>query len=150
MYETYYPELIATFTGNLCADTLLFPLETVLHRLLMQGTRTIIDNTDTGHDVMPIITRYEGMLDCVATILQKEGLWGFYKGFGALTLQYAIHMVILRMTRFILQRLSNDSSALAAHQRSLVKEQQRIMMSTTATQMTPRPQSPRPQRIPNF
>ncbi|ELT89994.1 hypothetical protein CAPTEDRAFT_57909, partial [Capitella teleta] len=48
MTSIYYPELIATFTGCLLADIAMFPFETVLHRLLLQGTRTIIDNTDTG------------------------------------------------------------------------------------------------------
>ena len=36
IYETYYPELVATFTGNLLADTLLYPLETILYRLYLQ------------------------------------------------------------------------------------------------------------------
>jgi solute carrier family 25 protein 46 len=36
IYEAYYPELVATFTGNLLADTLLYPLETILHRLYLQ------------------------------------------------------------------------------------------------------------------
>jgi hypothetical protein len=36
IYETHYPELVATFTGNLLADTLLYPLETILHRLYLQ------------------------------------------------------------------------------------------------------------------
>jgi len=36
IYETYYPELVATFTGNLLADTMLYPLETILYRLYLQ------------------------------------------------------------------------------------------------------------------
>ena len=108
LYEIYYPELIATFTGNLLADTLLFPLETVLHRLLLQGTRTIIDNTDSGLGVVPIITRYEGVTDCFISIIREEGVAGLYKGFGALTLQYGIHMALLRMTHWIFRRLSRE------------------------------------------
>lgn len=108
LYETYYPELIATFTGNLLADTLLFPLETILHRLCLQGTRTIIDNTDSGLDVIPIITRYEGFADCFHNIISEEGFAGLYKGFGALLLQYGLHMAILKMTKFLFMLLSSD------------------------------------------
>jgi len=36
IYETYYPELVATFTGNLLADIMLYPLETILCRLYLQ------------------------------------------------------------------------------------------------------------------
>ena len=36
VYETYYPELVATFTGNLLADIMLYPLETILYRLYLQ------------------------------------------------------------------------------------------------------------------
>ncbi|NXY88674.1 S2546 protein, partial [Alcedo cyanopectus] len=46
MLDAYFPELIASFAASLCADVMLYPLETVLHRLHIQGTRTIIDNTD--------------------------------------------------------------------------------------------------------
>ena len=35
-YEQYFPELLATFTGQLMADIMLFPLETVVHRLYIQ------------------------------------------------------------------------------------------------------------------
>ena len=109
IYETYYPELIATFTGNLLADTVMYPLETVLHRLCLQGTRTIIDNTDNGLGVIPIITRYEGVLDCFYSIISQEGLMGFYKGFGALVLQYGLHMAIVKLTKVIFERLSKEA-----------------------------------------
>ncbi len=109
IYETYYPELIATFTGNLLADTVLYPLETVIHRLCLQGTRTIIDNTDSGLGVVPIITRYEGMMDCFYSIVSQEGVMGFYKGFGALVLQYGLHMAIVKLTKMVFERLSQRS-----------------------------------------
>ncbi|KAI1239682.1 hypothetical protein IHE44_0011106 [Lamprotornis superbus] len=83
MLDAYFPELIASFAASLCADVMLYPLETVLHRLHIQGTRTIIDNTDLGYEVLPINTQYEGMKDCINTIKREEGMQGFYKGFGA-------------------------------------------------------------------
>jgi len=42
IYETYYPELVATFTGNLLADIMLYPLETILYRLYLQVLLTTI------------------------------------------------------------------------------------------------------------
>ena len=110
IYETFYPELLATFTGNLLADTILFPLETIIHRLLLQGTRTIIDNTDSGLGVVPIITRYEGVMDCLKSIIAEEGLGGLYKGFGALVLQYGVHVAILKLAKFIFERMAAEAT----------------------------------------
>jgi hypothetical protein len=39
-------------------DVLLFPFETILLRLHLQGSRTIIDNLDTGREVLPVTTGY--------------------------------------------------------------------------------------------
>ena len=77
-------------------------METILNRLALQGTRTIIDNTDSGIGVIPIITRYEGFWDCAGSIIQSEGFAGFYKGFGALLLQYGIHIGILKLTKLVI------------------------------------------------
>lgn len=84
------------------ADILFYPIETVIHRLHLQGTRTIIDNLDTGCSVTPLLTGYSGATDCYVTILSTEGLLGFYKGFGALVLQFAVHFMVLRATKWIL------------------------------------------------
>ncbi|XP_076443493.1 mitochondrial outer membrane protein SLC25A46-like [Babylonia areolata] len=107
-YEQYFPELLASFTGQLLADFVLYPLETVVYRLYIQGTRTIIDNTDTGLGVVPISTRYEGFLDCFRCIFAEEGIQGFYRGFGALVLQYMAHALILRTARLLFERLSQE------------------------------------------
>ncbi|CAG5132864.1 unnamed protein product [Candidula unifasciata] len=108
VYETYFPDLLAAFTGGFLADMITFPMETVLHRLYVQGTRTIIDNTDTGLGVVPINTRYEGFFDCFTCIVKEDGLQGLYRGFGALLLQYAIHALILRLVKFMFEKLSQE------------------------------------------
>ncbi|KAL8585086.1 hypothetical protein ACOMHN_013102 [Nucella lapillus] len=107
-YEQYFPELLATFTGHLLADFVLYPLETVVYRLYIQGTRTIIDNTDIGLGVVPISTRYEGFVDCFRAIFAEEGIQGFYRGFGALVLQYMAHALILRAAKLLFERLSQE------------------------------------------
>ncbi|XP_007891350.2 solute carrier family 25 member 46 [Callorhinchus milii] len=103
--DAYFPELIASFVANLFADVLVYPLETVLHRLHIQGTRTIIDNTDLGFEVLPINTQYEGMRDCINIIKREEGIFGFYKGFGAVIVQYTLHVAVLQITRIIYSTL---------------------------------------------
>ncbi|XP_044131881.1 solute carrier family 25 member 46 [Bufo gargarizans] len=108
--EDYFPELIANFAASLCADVLLFPLETVMHRLHIQGTRTIIDNTDLGYEVVPINTQYEGMRDCINTIRREEGMLGFYKGFGAVVVQYTLHATVLQITKFIYSSLLQNTA----------------------------------------
>nr|XP_044636076.1 solute carrier family 25 member 46 [Equus asinus] len=109
MLDAYFPELIANFAASLCSDVLLYPLETVLHRLHIQGTRTIIDNTDLGYEVLPINTQYEGMRDCINTIRQEEGVLGFYKGFGAVIIQYTLHAAVLQITKIIYSTLLQNS-----------------------------------------
>ncbi|EPY86643.1 hypothetical protein CB1_000304012 [Camelus ferus] len=109
MLDAYFPELIANFAASLCSDVILYPLETVLHRLHIQGTRTIIDNTDLGYEVLPINTQYEGMRDCINTIRQEEGMLGFYKGFGAVVIQYTLHAAVLQITKIIYSTLLQNS-----------------------------------------
>ena len=95
---TAYREQVSSIVGILAADIILYPVETVLHRLHLQGTRTIIDNLETGREVVPIITRYEGFLDCFQSIITEEGFSGLFKGFGALMLQYGLQFLVLRLT----------------------------------------------------
>lgn len=108
LYNKYFPEMMANFAGNLLADILLFPLETVLHRLYAQGTRTIIDNLDTGVDVIPISTNYEGFFDCFRSILMEEGVSGLYRGFGALILQYALQAGLLKFSKYVFEKISKE------------------------------------------
>ncbi|KAM8792847.1 mitochondrial outer membrane protein SLC25A46 isoform 2-T2 [Eudromia elegans] len=110
MLDAYFPELIASFAASLCADIMLYPLETVLHRLHIQGTRTIIDNTDLGYEVLPINTQYEGMRDCINTIKREEGMLGFYKGFGAVIVQYSVHVAVLQLTKILYSALLQNVS----------------------------------------
>lgn len=84
------------------ADIVFYPFETVIHRLHLQGTRTIIDNLDTGRSVTPLLTGYSGAVDCYRSIISSEGPLGLYKGFGALILQFAVHVLVLRATKWIL------------------------------------------------
>ncbi|KAG7499311.1 solute carrier family 25 member 46 [Solea senegalensis] len=114
--DNYFPELAAAWAGALVADVLVFPLETALHRLSLQGTRTIIDATDgvvavgNGNSplVMPVNTQYEGFSECLHSIRRREGVAGYYRGFGALVTQYALHGALLAAARTVLRLLLLD------------------------------------------
>lgn len=93
--------LISTFM----AEVLFYPWETVIHRLHLQGTRTIIDNLDTGRSVTPLLTGYSSARDCYDTIISTEGPLGLYKGFGALLLQFTVDIVIIRVIKWIMSEL---------------------------------------------
>jgi solute carrier family 25 protein 46 len=108
MMEAYFPELMASLTGTVLTEILLYPLETVMYRLHLQGTRTMIDDTDNGYAVVSLCTNYDGFLDCFSRIKTEEGLTGFYKGFGALLLQYFVQFLVLRFTKAIYRAISRD------------------------------------------
>lgn len=73
-------EIYSTLVSLMTTEILFFPFETILHRLQLQGTRTIIDNLDTGYSVVPILTSYEGAVDCCRSTIASEGVPGLYKG----------------------------------------------------------------------
>lgn len=100
-------EFHAALIGTVVSDVVFYPFETILHRLHLQGTRTIVDNLDTGRSVLPILTNYCGPVDCYEACLRNEGVFGLYKGFGALVLQYAAHIAVIHITRFVLTEVTN-------------------------------------------
>lgn len=78
--ETQNIEIYSTLLSVMTTEVLFYPFETILHRIQLQGTRTIIDNLDSGYSVVPILTSYEGAADCYRTTIATEGLSGLYKG----------------------------------------------------------------------
>ena len=68
----------------------------------------MIDDTDNGYAVVSLCTNYDGFLDCFSRIKAEEGLAGFYKGFGALLLQYLVQLLVLRFTKGIYMAISHD------------------------------------------
>ena len=94
-------------------------METVLHRLHLQGSRTIIDNLDTGLEVVPVITRYEGFFDCCESVRSEEGFSGFYRGFGALILQYALRILAIKsctlVAKEIVKFINQTNAPISSH-----------------------------------
>ncbi|CAH1171217.1 unnamed protein product [Phaedon cochleariae] len=98
-------ELAASIVAAIASDVAFYPCETIIHRIHLQGTRTIVDNLDTGMSVLPILTNYTGAIDCYESCLANEGVAGLYKGFGALVLQYIAHIALIKMSHFALTQL---------------------------------------------
>ncbi|GFT17976.1 solute carrier family 25 member 46 [Trichonephila clavipes] len=94
------------------AEKLLLPLHVqflrkFLQLLYLQGTRTIIDDLDSGTSVLPVISTYEGIVDCFHTIVAEEGASGLYKGFGGLLMEYALQVLILKMAQFVFHEIES-------------------------------------------
>ncbi|KAH8289545.1 hypothetical protein KR054_007119, partial [Drosophila jambulina] len=99
-------EIYASLIAMLTTEVMFFPLETILHRLQLQGTRTIIDNLDNGYAVVPILTNYQGVVDCYQTTMVTEGVGGLYKGFGAMILQFVAHVAVIKLAKWIVNQIT--------------------------------------------
>ncbi|GIY46428.1 hypothetical protein CDAR_585891 [Caerostris darwini] len=104
---TYIDNLSILHFSSFIASVVLYPAETILHRLYLQGTRTIIDNLDFGTSVLPVISTYEGVVDCFHTIVTEEGASGLYKGFGGLILEYAAQALILKVAQIVFHEIES-------------------------------------------
>uniref|UniRef100_A0A0N5BWH3 Solute carrier family 25 member 46 n=1 Tax=Strongyloides papillosus TaxID=174720 RepID=A0A0N5BWH3_STREA len=103
LFHRFLPKTIASLTSIIVADALLYPFETVLHRLYIQGTRTLIDNMDTGASAISISAKYLGVKDCIQQMWEKEHKWVFLSGIGALMLQSILQLSLLKCTRYALE-----------------------------------------------
>ncbi|CAH8647213.1 unnamed protein product [Schistosoma curassoni] len=106
IYDRYYADLFAGMTANFVADVVLYPVETLVLRLCVQGTRTLVDNMDTGDVVVPIVSSYDGFFDALRSSLGSSvGILGLYKGFGALIAQYTLQALFIFGVRCLYEHL---------------------------------------------
>lgn len=99
-----YNELMCLITANLIASSLLYPIETILTRLYVQGTRTLVDNLSSSDIIIkPVLSNYQGFFDCKKAILQNETNLGFYKGIGCLFLQFSIQFLVIKITKSVIK-----------------------------------------------
>jgi hypothetical protein len=108
-------------------------METIINRLIVQGTRTIIDQTDYGTGVVPINSRYDGFMDCARSIAQEEGMFGFYKGVGNLIFEMMFQYALFKMARIIAIRIY-DAEWTARCDKNNISN---LMSSATITMTTP-------------
>lgn len=93
-FHKFLPAIFASMTSQVLTDLILLPFETVLHRLYIQGTRTLIDNLDSGNAALSITARYSGFSDCLRSIVKSEGFCALFAGLGSLALQYLLHSLL--------------------------------------------------------
>jgi len=101
-----WPELLASTVHSFVADLMLLPLELVMNRMHLQGTRAIVDNIDNPLSVLPFQSNYSTLSQCVEYVLEEEGKTGLFKGLAALLLQYTVRTAVLQITKFTLRKLS--------------------------------------------
>ncbi|VDM61157.1 unnamed protein product [Angiostrongylus costaricensis] len=109
-FHQYIPQMFAQTSSTITTDLILFPIETVMHRMYIQGTRTLIDNLDTGLSAISITAKYSGFVDCLRSVLQHEGFWALYSGVGALALEYLLHSLLHQAVRACFDRGSEVCS----------------------------------------
>lgn len=118
--EGPFIDSVVDLASQIGAILTMYPLETILNRLIVQGTRTIIDNTDTGYGVVPINTRYEGFIDCAQMIGQTEGVMGFYKGVGTLVFQAFLQYMMLKLGKAIASRIYDSQWTMRSDMNNVV------------------------------
>lgn len=77
-FQQFVPMMFASLSSSVLTDLILFPFETVVHRMYIQGTRTLIDNLDTGVGAVSITVKYSGFFDCFKNIVEREGFFALY------------------------------------------------------------------------
>ncbi|CAO3688464.1 unnamed protein product [Umbelopsis ramanniana] len=98
---SFYPEVVCGITSSMLTRALVYPAETVVFRLMLQGSGVLKNDTN-----------YTGFWNCVTVIIREEGVWtGLYQGMGAwmaeVLLGYFIlesSWVALRLTQWHLKR----------------------------------------------
>lgn len=106
--SVFYPQLLSGTISTAVSSVLLYPVQTVLHRLIVQGTQTVIDNTETGLGCVPVHTLYRGFVDCWQSTIQEEGWNGLYKGFSSLLLQLVLGVAILQVAKIFFTQFARD------------------------------------------
>ena len=100
-FESHYHEFLSKFFAGLVTDVILYPFETALFRLYVQGTRTIIDDMDRGAGFLPVSSHHEGYVDCFNAVKTNEGVSGLFRGFGSLLLQYSMRFCVFKFIHLI-------------------------------------------------
>jgi solute carrier family 25 protein 46 len=130
--------LLAVFLSNF----LLYPYETILNRLFVQGTRTIVDDLDkTNIGCVAINTRYLGFFDCCRTIFESEGFRGFFKGIGFLMFKFGLIYAGAHCSKLLIERLAivytqNTSELSRFHHYVLSKQQETTQADTQQDPLT--------------
>ena len=81
--DSIFVALLASSTSGVVVIFFMTPFDVVSTRLYNQGT----DKSGRG-------LYYSNVFDCFRKIYRKEGIWGFYKGWGASLFRLGPHTVL--------------------------------------------------------
>ena len=99
--------LWAAYFSSFLSESLLYPVETVMTRLVYQGMPVLVDDVQTGLNVRLVASFYRGFVSCVTGIWEAEGVFGFFRGYSSLLLRYFLHGGIL----LVLWRIERAATA---------------------------------------
>ncbi|CAF3776518.1 unnamed protein product [Rotaria sp. Silwood1] len=87
LLEMIYASLIAYIVADFFGQLLFYSIETIVHRLHVQGVRTIVDNTDIAVGVLPIdlFIYYRDFRSCLKSIKEMEASANLYKDMGCVS-----------------------------------------------------------------
>jgi solute carrier family 25 protein 46 len=116
LFETTYASLIARIASGFFGQLLFYPVETIVHRLHVQGVRAIIDNTDTGVGVVPINSSnyYTDFWSCFKSIEETEGSSGLYKGIGCVLLKFSLLYGGMLLAHGVAKKFVIDNKSVSA------------------------------------
>ena len=75
--------MCASSLGGVAVTAVMTPFDVVSTRLYNQGVN------EHGKGIL-----YTGVIDCFKKVLKKEGVWGFYKGWGPQLMRLGPHSVL--------------------------------------------------------
>lgn len=82
---SFYPEVVCGITSSMVTRAIVYPAETIIFRLMLQGSGVLKNDTT-----------YTGFWNCLTTIIREEGWWyGLYQGIGSWMAEVALGYVIL-------------------------------------------------------
>ena len=87
--------LWVAYFSSFLSETLLYPVETVMTRLVYQGMPVLVDDVQTGLNIRLVTSFYRGFVSCVTGIWEAEGVFGFFRGYSSLLVRYIIHGSVL-------------------------------------------------------
>ncbi|CAG8567356.1 4020_t:CDS:2 [Paraglomus occultum] len=98
LFYEFFPNFASSLAGHLLGTALLYPLETVVHRLLAQG--------NGGMAGAPGVVKYAGIWDCIKRVYRENGILGFYRSMlGGFFGEALIGWLALETTYYVFNRM---------------------------------------------
>eukprot|EP00116_Pleurobrachia_bachei_P007322 sb/3467584/ len=104
LMDSVWPELLAGTLHCFVADISLLPLEIIMNRLHLQGSRAIVDNVLDARHVFPYLSSYSTAQQCIEALIDEEGVTSLWKGLSAVLLQYTLRLTVVQTAKLALNK----------------------------------------------